>query len=513
MFTSIRWKLTVSYIILTILTVALVGFLFFTTVQVRTAAMESDYLRETADSIRSQLAKMMQIPASTGEIAEVTRATALLRSVRIRLVNSEGTQIVDADPDQFDPDPAAPNRAAASFNVDRPPDAQVLAALGRALEAEKTREKSESDDADQDRYTSRTGTDTGTGNGSSEDGGVPADAIRVDLSDEGDLGYLILSDAPDFSEPVMQAAGVGFAVAAIGSVLASILLGLIVGRKLTGPIADLAGVVRQMGRGALSERAVPVGSDEISQLAVDVNTMAGNLELAVTNLERERDTLKQFVADASHELRTPITAISNFNELLGGPSGERPERRSEFLSESRVQIERMKRIINELIELSRLDAGMVRLNLEPTNISTLVEGARELMPGGSKEIAFDVDPHGAETDFLCDAGRMTTVFRNLFENAVRAMDGKGRIDVSATHEDGRVEISVADHGPGVDAEQLPHLFRRFYRPPSAKGPGSGLGLAIVKSVVESHGGTVEVDNRSDRSGLEFRLTIPRTPVR
>ncbi len=506
MFTSIRWKLTVSYIILTILTVALVGFLFFTTVNVRTTAMESDYLRATADSIRSQLTKLMQIPASTGEIAEVTRATALLRSVRIRLVDADGTQLVDADPNRFDPDPAAQDRAAANFGVDRPPDARVLAALGRALEAEKSREKSETADTGAGGFENHTRAALGEPE-------IPADALRIDLSDEEDLGYLILSDSPDLSEPVMQAAGVGFSVAALGSVFASILLGLIVGRKLTGPIADLAGVVRQMGRGSLSERAVPVGSDEIAQLALDVNTMAGNLELAVTNLERERDTLRQFVADASHELRTPITAISNFNELLGGPGGERTERRSEFLAESRVQIERMKRIINELIELSRLDAGMVRLNLEATNLSTLVEGARMLLPGGSQEVEFNLEPDGADTDFLCDAGRMTTVFRNLFENAVRVLRGKGEIEISASHVDAGIEIRVADNGPGVAPEQLCHLFRRFYRPPSAKGPGSGLGLAIVKSVVEGHGGTVDVQNRSDTSGLEFRLTIPRAPVR
>lgn len=481
MFSSIRWKLTASYISLTILTVAVVGILFFVTVHVRTQAMEQDYLRETGDSIRKQLATLITSKTASSQIAELARATALLRSVHIRVIAADGSQLVAADPGDFEKSSPAPT----STNLSQTalPNPSVIATLGRLLEEEKSRRKTVAPPEEPV-------PDTGV--------------VRIPISADADLGYLELSDGPDLGEPVMQAAGVGFAVAAVGSLLASILLGLLVGRKLTVPIADLAVAVRRMGQGALSVRADPVGKDEIAQLAVDFNGMAENLERAVTGLERERDTLKQFVADASHELRTPVTALTTFHELLEGPSGEKPERRQEFLGEARVQLGRMKRIINELIELSRLDAGMVTLSREETTLREIVTGARDLLPN-DHQVGFEMDDATGSVALFCDTGRMVTVFRNLFENSVRAMKREGTIRISAEADAAGVTIEVGDSGPGVSEDQLPHLFKRFYRPPNTDGPGSGLGLAIVKSVVESHGGSVAA--RTD-GGLVLRLRLP-----
>ena len=161
----------------------------------------------------------------------------------------------------------------------------------------------------------------------------------------------------------------------IGALLVAVIAGFLIGRTITDPLRSLAGTARRMADGDLSARAGTARKDEIGDLARQFNGMAESLETSFRDLRAERDSLKRFVADASHELRTPITALATFNELLQGSAAEDPAARQEFLRESQGQLARLQWITSNLLDLSRLDAGIAGLTLGHHAAADIVEAA------------------------------------------------------------------------------------------------------------------------------------------
>ncbi|HEY9593462.1 MAG TPA: HAMP domain-containing sensor histidine kinase, partial [Spirochaetia bacterium] len=271
----------------------------------------------------------------------------------------------------------------------------------------------------------------------------------------------------------------------------------------------LASTARRMGDGDLAARAVSRRSDEVGELAHQLNGMAENLEASFRDLRAERDSLKRFVADASHELRTPITALATFNELLQGSASDDPAARQEFLRESQTQLARLQWITANLLDLSRLDAGIAGLSLGRHPVTEIVEGsvggslARAREKGVS--LAVTADPGLA---VMCDINRLQLALSNLVANAVKFVPAGGAVSVSAAERGDRVAFVVTDNGPGISADELPRIFDRFYRGRSAGGDGAGLGLAIAQSVARAHGGSLAVRSEPGR-GSTFTLEIPR----
>jgi two-component system sensor histidine kinase MprB len=285
---------------------------------------------------------------------------------------------------------------------------------------------------------------------------------------------------------------------AAGGIAVAAALGLLVARAALAPVRRLTHTAEAVTETRdLSQRIEPTstGEDELGRLASSFNTMLGALE--ESSLAQRR-----LVADASHELRTPLTSLRTNIEVLARANKMPEEDRERLLNDVVEQIGEMTALIDELIQLARESrpdavvepAGDVRLDLLAADA---VERARRNRPG----IEFETDleeslVHGAPST-------IERAVANLLDNAAKWSPPGGPVEVAVRGG----EVAVRDHGPGIEDEDLPYVFDRFYRAKAARGlPGSGLGLAIVKQVAESHGGTV-VAEHAQGGGTLMRLRL------
>jgi two-component system, OmpR family, sensor histidine kinase MprB len=270
-------------------------------------------------------------------------------------------------------------------------------------------------------------------------------------------------------------------------------LGLLVARAVLAPVQRLTRAAEDVSEtGDLSQRIDAAGKDELSRLAATFNTMLGALEDSARSQ-------RQLVSDASHELRTPLTSLRTNIEVLVRDEALPPGDREQLLGDVTEQLTEMTALIAELVELARgdlvpADPEDVRLDLVAAEA---IERTRRNRPG----VTFK--PELSESMIRGVPATIERAVSNLLDNAAKWSPPDGEIEV--TVRDG--ELTVRDHGPGIDEEDLPYVFDRFYRAPSARGmPGSGLGLAIARQVAEAHGGGVTAE-RPDGGGTLMRLTL------
>jgi signal transduction histidine kinase len=241
--------------------------------------------------------------------------------------------------------------------------------------------------------------------------------------------------------------------------------------------------------------------------------MAERLEESVTIISQDRDRSRDFVADVSHELRTPIAALRTFNELLLEGAGERAETRQEFLRGSRQQIERLDWLAANLLELSKLDSGLVALDLRDEDLRSVAEDAVEhAMPMAERKgisLRVQVPPEPILQPH--DPPRLGQVLGNLIGNAIKFTPAGGHVTVAVEALDDGARFIVTDDGVGIDPAELEHVFDRFYRGtrrPEERAGGSGLGLAIARSIVDMHLGRMTISSTPD-VGTEVVVTLPR----
>jgi two-component system sensor histidine kinase BaeS len=325
-------------------------------------------------------------------------------------------------------------------------------------------------------------------------------------------GYVELSRGPDFGAEALATARRAFLLAAGGATVLAALVGLLVGRGLTAPLRRLTAAAGQMSSGDLSIRAPVRGRDEIGDLARQFNQMAGRLEASFAALAAERDSLRRFIADASHELRTPVTALKNFNELLQGAAADDTAARAEFLAESQIQLDRLEWITHNLLDLSRLDAGLVALDLDSHDVGDLLKTSvaafRTL--AHEKNVTLSIKEPPSPVQVYCDRARIELVLSNLLDNGLKFTPPGGQVEIGAerAEADGNaVRLWVQDSGPGIPPADRPRIFERFYRGREARGEGSGLGLAIVRSIVQAHRGDVTVESEPG-AGSRFAIELP-----
>jgi two-component system sensor histidine kinase MprB len=286
---------------------------------------------------------------------------------------------------------------------------------------------------------------------------------------------------------------------ALGGVALAAGLGTLVARAAVSPVRRLTDAAEHVTSTTdLTERIEVKGSDELSRLADRFNRM-------LAALDRSLATQRQLVADASHELRTPLTSIRTNIEVLAKARDLPDEERAELLSDVVAQLEELSVLVRDLVELARghepsQEAEEVRLD---EVVQRAVDRAERFAPG--IRFVTRIEPslvRGVPS-------RLERAVGNLLDNAVKWSPAGGEVEVEV--QDG--EVIVRDHGPGIDEADLPFVFDRFYRAPSARGlPGSGLGLAIVRQVAEVHGGTVTAE-RADGGGARFRLRLHALSVR
>jgi signal transduction histidine kinase len=290
--------------------------------------------------------------------------------------------------------------------------------------------------------------------------------------------------------------------ASLGAVLASVLLGVLLARSLTRTLRELTAATKKVAKGDL-EQQVPIRSnDELGELAASFNQMSADLT-------QSRDLRRQMTADIAHELRTPLTVVLGHTEALSeGQLPPDPQTFDIIYDETK----RLNRLVEDLRTLSLSDAGELHLNrqrISPTDLLERAAAARK-SEANSKEIMLEIEPPSELPDVNVDPDRVTQVLVNLLDNALRYTPAGGMITLSATQIQEGVAIAVKDSGPGIPAEDLNHLFERFYRGDKSRQReqgGSGLGLAIAKSLVESQGGRIRVESQLGE-GATFIIELP-----
>jgi signal transduction histidine kinase len=302
--------------------------------------------------------------------------------------------------------------------------------------------------------------------------------------------------------------------------LVAVLVAAFLAHRFTTPLTRLTDASRRLADGDLTSR---VASDELSQgtlelreLSQQFNAMADRLEESVNIIRRDRDYSRDFLADVSHELRTPIAAMKTHVELLQGPAGRDEAARAEFLHSSSQQLDRLDWLAQNLLELSKLDSGLVLLDLRPEDVRGTIESAVEQQRTAAerKDITLTVTVPDRPLRISHDPPRVGQIVSNLVGNAIKFTPPGGEIRVLARAEpDGGARLEVVDTGVGMAPEELPHIFDRFYRGAEenrARSTGSGLGLAIVRSIVDMHHGSIAVESRRG-VGSRFVVELPRDP--
>ena len=293
-----------------------------------------------------------------------------------------------------------------------------------------------------------------------------------------------------------------FLLVGVVAATVSLLVARFFARGMTQPLRDMASAARRMETGDYAVRVQTRSRDEVGRLATAFNRMSGELE----NLEQSR---RDLVANVSHELKTPITAIrAHLENLLDGVEQPDPATIGVMLA----QVERLGRLVNQLLDLSRLESGEVPLRIEALPLQRLVDDLISeidmALPGRGVQVRNDVP---ADLPALsADRERVHQVLFNLVDNAVRFTPVGGSVTVSARRRNGSVEVAVTDTGAGIPPEHLPRLFERFYRadPARARGEGgTGIGLAIARSVVEAHGGQIRAKSEPGL-GSVFTFDLP-----
>jgi signal transduction histidine kinase len=284
----------------------------------------------------------------------------------------------------------------------------------------------------------------------------------------------------------------------------AILLGFAAASLFARRIRRLERAADRIAGGQLDEPVVDRGRDEIGQLAEAFERMRAQL----ARLEHAR---REFIANASHELRTPLFSLGGFLELIASEDVDEATRR-EFIWTMQEQLERLERLATDLLDLSRLDAGQLALELEPVDVARVAEDLAEEFAAValSSDHPIEVSHPGGAVEALADETRTLRIGRALLDNAIRHTPGGTPIRLSAERVNGRAVLSVEDAGPGIPPDQARHLFERFQRGEGGHASGSGLGLAIARELAGAMGGHVGLESRAGRT--VFLLELPAADV-
>ena len=295
------------------------------------------------------------------------------------------------------------------------------------------------------------------------------------------------------------------------ALVVSLVVGVLAARRMTTPLARLRRAASRLSHGELDEQAPRTEIVEIDDLSQQFNVMADRLSESLRMLEADRDRLREFVADVSHELRTPIAALRAFTELQRDGQVDEATRR-EFLGRSSEQISRLEWLSTNLLDLSRIDAGIFPLDIRPGDlrdpIRSVVEAHAELAEQRGVSLTSQVPTRPVMAEF--DRERIVQLLTNLVGNGLKFTPRAGQVHVNLTDAPEGAILEVRDTGPGIPAAELPHVFERFFRGTNvgeARASGSGLGLAIARSIVDMHRGRIEVASAAG-SGATFSVHLP-----
>ncbi len=300
-----------------------------------------------------------------------------------------------------------------------------------------------------------------------------------------------------FLTPLTQAAAVGIAL--------SVVMALLITQWVTRPLQRVSQAAGAIAQGDFDHTVPVTGPTEVRSLARSFNNM-------ITRVKTSQLTLRDFVANVSHELKTPLTSIQGFSAAILDGTASDPDAIRRAASVINEEAERMRRLVEGLLDLARLDVGQAALHRLPTDLAAVLRSIADKfsLRAAEKQIMLR-----AEIDMLptviADADRLAQVFTNLLDNAITHTPAGGRVTVAARANTGSggVAVTVTDSGGGIPADDLPRIFERFYRVDKSRaaGKGYGLGLAISKEIIQAHKGTITAESVQGL-GTKFTVQLP-----
>ena len=273
-------------------------------------------------------------------------------------------------------------------------------------------------------------------------------------------------------------------------------------RNMARPIKEMRNFAIEVGRGHLGEKLNIDQKDELGELGTELNRMSQRL----ASLDKER---RAFLANVSHELRTPVSNVHVTLEALESGADEEPELRGRFIRTALDETTRLSRLIKDLLDLGRLEAGVTSLEQQPFSLRDLIHRAVRAMESRMRSKGMGITTNVPDVQIQGDPERLLQAFLNVLDNAIKHSVPDSMVFVSGKIEAAQVAVQIQDQGPGIKESDLPHIFEQFYTAdPSRQGSGTGLGLAITRRIVEAHGGTITASSRDAGKGATFIIRLP-----
>ncbi|MCX6005174.1 MAG: HAMP domain-containing sensor histidine kinase [Chloroflexi bacterium] len=323
------------------------------------------------------------------------------------------------------------------------------------------------------------------------------------IRDPGGIDWLVLSASRAGAVSILSEMIRPFLLAGLVALVLSIVIAIILARSVYKPIGRVKQAAVQMAQGKYDQEVPVEGPGEVKELASSFNDMA-------RQVKGTQQTLRDFVADVSHELRTPLTSIKGFAQAIQDGTAQTKEAQVRAAGIIEEEAKRMIRLVNNLLELSRLESGQVEVKKEQLDIGEVVQQCQEIFALRAEEKKlFLVTEMDALPSVPGDIDRLEQVFNNLLDNAIKHTPQGGSITIRGCQVSKElIEISVIDTGPGISREQMSHLFERFYRAEgAAERTGTGLGLTIARQIILAHGGDIRVSSQTGK-GAEFTVKLP-----
>ena len=291
------------------------------------------------------------------------------------------------------------------------------------------------------------------------------------------------------------------------ALLLSLVVAFVIARWVADPLQKLLAAARSVPSGG-STSIEPRGPREVQDVMRAFNSM-------VTRVQSSQKSQREFVANVSHELKTPLTSIQGFAQAISDGTADTPEARRQAAEVIQAESARMYRMVLDLLDLARLDSGTADLNMSSVDVGVLLNGIAEKFEPLARKAGVTISVHAADISPITgDGDRLAQVFTNLVDNALNFTPPGGEVVLSSRLVDLGVEVDVADTGSGIEPQALPHVFDRFYQADASRSRterhGAGLGLAIAQEIVGAHGGKISVQSQPGR-GATFTVFLPLAP--
>jgi two-component system, OmpR family, sensor histidine kinase BaeS len=335
-------------------------------------------------------------------------------------------------------------------------------------------------------------------------------SVPITLNDH-TIGALFLSDPQIYPDAFPSQVNTAILLTVLAVSLVVLFFSILFATRLTQPLKSLTNAAEQMKQGRYAQRVLPPKThDELELLAQTFNEMADTIEADMGELRRQEQARRELLANIAHDLATPLTAIQGFSEALADDMIPDAAARQETAQRIGREVLRLRRMVADLRQVSSLEARQVQLDLAPLNIHSLVDETLAVIEPECEQMGISVHNEISPWTPLvrADSDRITQVLLNLLDNARRHTPEGGRISIGAAPKGKNLHVWVSDTGSGIDPDDLPRIFERFYRADRARtGGGSGLGLAIVKAIITAHGGAINAESELNK-GTRITFTLP-----